>query len=282
MKRFISLLACSIILGLNLLSISSYAYSPTESSYKQIPSTIFWYSGNDTCHELSMAEFIRNEMPGYLYDIFQQEGVKIYLSSNVNKIDRQYEFGYYDGLTYSASVVYNSANMVVTGKNSEVSIYLYDNASDTSVYMHEFGHALDYLSEYITGTYKGSKPISHSTEWQALYKKYSGVMGMCDSYSSFNVPLGEEEGFAEAFRMYYYQPEYLKEHCPIVYLFVEEQIEKCYLYLKPVTYSKLVAEKTTVSYSDLQSRISISADDTQYQNGTYKNNEVSSLFCLTK
>lgn len=145
------------------------------------------------------------------------------------------ERGDVDGLTDSATFSYEIATMKIVKVISPVEIYIFDDAARADTYLHECGHALDAIAEYITGYFQGPYPISNSAEWQDLYAKYGFIMSSFDSTAYQNM-YNATEAFAEAFRLYFSYPQLLYANCPEIYDFVTQQIKVYTAYVPPLSY----------------------------------------------
>ncbi|SCY67918.1 hypothetical protein [Butyrivibrio sp. INlla14] len=160
--------------------------------------------------------------PIEIWDLFIQEGVKIYVTSSAPRFNTN--GGAINGKTYGASVIFNPSSKKIQSVNAPVEIYISNNAN-VDTYLHECGHALDFIAEYITGYYKGNCTISASSKWKSLYSKYASVMARFDIPAANNM-YDATEGFAEAYRLYLTYPQDLKTYCPEVFTFVANQITK--------------------------------------------------------
>ena len=197
-----------------------------------------------------MMECVDHTTPYELMELFKQEGVRIYITKSVPNSARTYRDGYYDGMTYSATLSWNGSNKI-TKISERIAVFIYDNCTDVTTYYHEFGHVLDDLAEYITGYYKGEHPISSSSEWQTIYANNANAMANFDNAARINVSRDACEGFAEAFRLYFVYPGKLQSACPDVYNFVSAQIAKYTKYLKPITYNNFDAFSYYIDYPDV-------------------------------
>ena len=243
----------SVLLTTLLFSQTVFAYNPTEGNYQRCLNTIYFVQdpNNLTQADLNMIECVDYCTPYEIMELFKQEGVRIYITKGVSIADRTYEHGNYNAITYAAYLTWNTSSKKITKKSSPVSVYIYDNTTDVTIFYHEFGHVLDDLAEYITGYYKGEHPISNSSEWQNIYAQNAATMARFDSTASANVTLDASEGFAEAFRLYYVHPNELQAYCPSVYTYVDSQISKYLKYLKPLTYSNFDAFDYYMHYPDV-------------------------------
>lgn len=248
-KSFLVLLIAFVL----FFSTPVYAYNPTtDISYERYLTTPFFVRDLNNIQqvEVDMMKLVAMTTPSDLWELFKQEGVRIYITKGVSLTDRKYENSNYNAITYGATFSWNNSKKI-TKISNRVSVYIYDNTTDVSIYYHEFGHTLDDIAEYITGYYKGQHPISNSSEWGNLYLANASKMATFDSTASFNVPLNATEGFAEAFRLYFVYPQALKQSCPDVYSFVTSQISKYTSYLKPITYDTFDALSYYVTYPDV-------------------------------
>ena len=237
----------SALLTALLFSQPVYAYNPpTDVKYVEVISN-FYLEEDEQYIDAQMAAYaILNTNPGVL-DLFTQEGVQIYLTHSVPR----YERAGFDGVCYSATLSYDNATKKITKINSPVSIYIYHDTTRVDSYIHECGHALDNIAEYITGYYKGSYPISNSTEWINLYNTYAPTMATFDISAATNVPRDHVEGFAEAYRLYHSYPQQLQSRCPEVYNFVASQIAKYTAYVPPLSYDNFNYKAYAFDYPDV-------------------------------
>jgi hypothetical protein len=189
-----------------------------------------------------------NITPIEIWDLFIQEGVKIYVTSSAPRFNTN--SGAINGKTYGASVHFNSSSKKLESVNAPVEIYVSNNAN-VDTYLHECGHALDFIAEYITGYYKGNYTISSSSKWKSLYSKYAPVMACFDIPAANNM-YDATEGFAEAYRLYLTYPQDLQTYCPEVYSFIANQINKYTSYVPEVTYNTFDYESYANEYPDLK------------------------------
>lgn len=244
MKRFIIsilsvVLICSTIYTNNLKAYASYdevipfCFDNTVSNYANIRSRTYPQVFSIT--------------PIEIWDLFIQEGVKIYVTSSAPRFNTN--GGAINGQTYGASVYFNPSSKKLQSVNAPVEIYI-SNTANVDTYLHECGHALDFIAEYITGYYKGNHTISSSSKWKSLYSKYAPVMACFDLPAANNM-YDATEGFAEAYRLYLTYPQDLQAYCPEVYSFVANQITKYTSYVPEVTYNTFDYESYAYEYPDL-------------------------------
>ncbi len=185
--------------------------------------------------------------PIEIWDLFLQEGIKIYITPSAPRFDTN--GGAINGLSYGASFNYNPSSQKILNVTAPIEIYI-TNSANVDTYLHECGHALDYVAEYITGYNKGNYAISSSSKWKNLYSKYALTMASFDAPAS-NTMSGTAEGFAEAYRLYITYPQQLQTTCPEVYTFVANQIKKYTAYVPEVTYNTFDYESYAYEYPDL-------------------------------
>lgn len=252
MKKIKALL-CSIVSFVLIFSIPVQAYDPTtDVAYDDTLKPIYIEKSLSNLNNISgdMSTYVIKNTPQCIWDLFIQEGVRIYVTQSVPQSERLSNQNYYNACCYSASLTWNGSNKI-TKIGAPVSIYIYHDTSRADAYIHECGHALDDISEYITGYYQGQHPISNSTEWQNLYSKYGSTMASFDSNASVNM-YKASEGFAEAYRLYFTYPQQLLSRCPEVYSFVSDQIIKYSAYVPALSYDNFDYISYAVTYPDLQ------------------------------
>lgn len=241
----------SVLLTTILFSQSVYAYNPqTDVKYTEMAEGFYAEQGRQDI-DYSMVAYAMINTDPVLLDLFIQEGVRVYVTHSVPRCERTENQNYYNALCYPATFTYNNASKKITKISAPVSIYIYHDTDRADAYIHECGHALDDIAEYITGVYKGEKPISNSSEWQTLYSQYASTMATFDSNAAVNVNRDRNEGFAEAFRLYYSYPQKLQSSCPGVYTFVSNQVSKYAAYVPALNYDNFDYKAYAISYPDL-------------------------------
>lgn len=253
MKR-LRLFICIFLSCFILSRTTAYAYYDplTSRQYDDLMDPLHFEKGLTNFDNISgyMSTYVVKNTPKDVWDLFFQEGVNIYITQSVPRSERSDYGGAFDGVCYSATLTWNSSKKI-TKVSVPVSIYIYHDASRADSYIHECGHALDYIAEYITGYYKGSMPISNSSEWSNLYNNYGIVMASFDRSAAVNVPRDKNEGFAEAYRLYFSYPQQLQSQCPEVYNFVASQIAKYTAYVPPLSYDNFDPYSYSLAYPDL-------------------------------
>lgn len=256
MKR-ISLFVCVLLSCFILSHATAYAYYDplTSREYDDLLDPIHFEKGLPNLNNISgdMGNYVVRNTPKEVWDLFTQEGLNIFITQSVPKGERVLNGHIYDGLCYGATYSWNGSNKI-TNVSSPVEIYIYHNTSRADSYIHECGHALDKIAEYITGTYRGEKPISNSSEWQSLYATYGSTMATFDATSSVNT-YNSSEAFAEAYRLYFSYPNQLQSRCPEVYNFVNTQIAKYTAYVPALSYSNFDYISYAASYPDVAQAI---------------------------
>ncbi len=232
-----------------LFSNTVYAYNPTTSVQYEDWSPFYIEKGLPNLNNITgdMMTYVLRTTPQEIWDLFTQEGVRIYVTQSVPQAERSNGSGIYDGICYAATIYYSGSK--VTKVSAPVSIYIYSNAFRADTYFHECGHALDNIAEYITGQYQ-QKPISNSKEWQSLYATYASTMAAFDLNASVNM-YNSCEAFAEAYRLYFSYPSQLQSRCPEVYNFVASQIAKYTAYVPPLSYDNFNYTLYATMYDDL-------------------------------
>lgn len=252
MKR-LRLFVCILLSCFLLSHTTAYAYYDplTSKQYDDLMDPLHFEKGLPNLNNISgtMGTYVIKNTPSAIWDLFFQEGVNIYVTQSVPKSERTQGGNVYDGICYSATFSYNGSNKI-TKVSAPVSIYIYHNTTRADTYIHECGHALDYIAEYITGTYRGSQPISNSSEWQNLYATYGSTMATFDGNASVNM-YNASEAFAEAYRLYFTYPSQLQSRCPEVYNFVSSQIAKYTAYVPALSYSNFDYISYAASYPDV-------------------------------
>lgn len=253
MKR-LKLFVCVLLSCFLLSHTTAYAYYDplTSREYDDLMDPLHFEKGLPDLNNISgsMMTYVLRNTPSEVWDLFFQEGVNIYVTQSVPKSERTLSGNIYDGICYAATFSYNRSNNKVAKVNAPVSIYIYHNTTRVDTYIHECGHALDNIAEYITGTYKGPHPISNSSEWQNLYATYGPTMATFDTNASVNM-YNSTEAFAEAYRLYFSYPGQLQSRCPEVYNFVNTQIAKYTAYVPPLTYDNFDYIDYAASNQDL-------------------------------
>ena len=244
----------SVLLTTLLLSQPVYAYYDpvTSRQYDDLLDPLHFEQGLPNLDNISgdMGNYVVRNTPSEVWDLFFQEGVNIYITQSVPKGER-YDNGHgFDGICYAATLSYNTSSKKITSVSKPVAIYIYHDTTRADTYIHECGHALDDIAEYITGYYKGSHPISSSQEWQNLYNTYGSTMATFDPNASVNM-YSACEGFAEAYRLYFSYPGQLQSRCPEVYNFVASQIAKYTAYVPPLSYDNFNYQAYALTYPDL-------------------------------
>lgn len=252
MKR-LKLFACVLLSCFLLSHTTAYAYYDplTSSEYDDLMDPLHFEKGLPDLNNISgsMMTYVLRNTPSEVWDLFFQEGVNIYVTQSVPKSERASGHGAYDGICYNATISWNGAKKI-TKVSAPVSIYIYHDTTRADTYIHECGHALDFIAEYITGTYKGPQPISNSSEWQTLYATYGSTLATFDANAAVNM-YNSSEAFAEAYRLYFSYPSQLQSRCPEVYNFVSSQIAKYTAYVPPLTYDNFDYINYASSYQDL-------------------------------
>lgn len=256
MKRIRPLL-CTILSAMFIFSLPAQAYDPqTSIEYDDLLSPIYIEKSLPNLQNISgdMATYVIRKTPQGIWDLFVQEGVRIYVTQSIPQSERAADSSYYnvyDGICYAATFRYNSSTKKISSVSAPVSLYIYSNAFRADTYFHECGHALDDIGEYITGYYQGQHPISNSSEWQGLYAKYRSALASFDANASVNT-YNASEAFAEAYRLYFSYPQQLKSLCPEVYTFVANQIAKYSAYVPALCYDNFDYMNYANTYPDLQ------------------------------
>lgn len=252
MKR-LKLFACVLLSCFLLSHTTAYAYYDplTSSEYDDLMDPLHFEKGLPDLNNISgsMMTYVLRNTPSEVWDLFFQEGINIYVTQSVPKSERASGHGVYDGICYNATISWNGAKKI-TKVSVPVSIYIYHDTTRADTYIHECGHALDFIAEYITGTYKGPQPISNSSEWQTLYATYGSTLATFDANAAVNM-YNSSEAFAEAYRLYFSYPSQLQSRCLEVYNFVNSQIAKYTAYVPPLTYDNFDYINYASSYQDL-------------------------------
>lgn len=249
----LKLFICVFLSCFLLSHATAYAYYDplTSKQYDDLMDPIHFELGLPNLNNISgdMIGYVLRNTPAGVWDLFTQEGVNIYVTQSVPKSERASGHGIYDGICYNATISWNGAKKI-TKVSAPVSIYIYHDTTRADTYIHECGHALDFIAEYITGIYKGPQPISNSSEWQTLYATYGSTLAAFDANAAVNM-YNSSEAFAEAYRLYFSYPSQLQSHCPEVYNFVNSQIAKYTAYVPPLTYDNFDYINYAASYQDL-------------------------------
>lgn len=260
--RKIKLFICGLLLSL-FISNTALAYSPTDIQYTRFGDSIIMVEDANNLQpiDVDMMEYVSNVTPYEIRELFAQESVNVCLTHSISFSERTDSStgDFFNGICYASTVYYNTATRKVNKVSSPVTIYIYSNTERADVYIHECGHALDNIAEYITGYYS-EKPISNSTEWQTLYTQNAAVLATFDNASAYNVPRSACEGFAEAYRLYFVYPQKLQATCPSVYNFVATQISKYTAYLRPVTYDNFNYIQYCVENQDIYNLYGLDKD----------------------
>ena len=149
MRKINSLIVIIFSFMLFTLQVSA-AYNPDESGivYTQIAGTPYYVNNaNYNVNPFNAVVGQLNYISPQLRALFRQEGVKLYYTEGVSRESRPG-----NALTGSAIVRLGSNNKVL-GIDRRVRVYVYDNMQDNSVVVHEYGHVMDRVASYITGTY---------------------------------------------------------------------------------------------------------------------------------
>lgn len=244
---------CAFIVSLLFVSTPVYAYYDplTSRQYDDVLDPLHFETGLSDLNNINgdMGDYVFRNTPSDVWDLFVQEGVNIYITTSVPKPERVLGGSIYDAICYSATYSWNGSKKI-TKVSAPVSIYIYHDTTRADSYIHECGHALDNIAEYITGTYRGPKPISNSSEWQSLYATYGATMATFDGNASVNM-YDSSEAFAEAYRLYFTYPSQLQSRCPEVYNFVASQIAKYTAYVPPLSYNNFNYIAYSLTYQDL-------------------------------
>ncbi len=227
-----------IISMLSVILVSSTMYTNNLKVYAKYDEFIPFYIDNGIPNYGNIMSVVYpqvfNRTPLEIWDLFIQEGIKIYVMQSAAKFNSN--GGAIAGTTYGATVYYNTSSKKIYNVTAPIEVYVYSNTNSPDAFFHECGHALDYIAEYITGYYKGNRAISTSSQWQTIFSKYAQTMASFDAFASGN--MGDSvEGFAEAYRLYLRYPQQLKSFCPEVYSFVDSQIVKYTAYVPEITYN---------------------------------------------
>ena len=251
--RKLRLFLCALVSCFMLFHTTAYAYYDpiTSRQYDDSLDPLYFEQGLPDLNNISgdMGTYVIRNTPSDVWDLFYQEGVNIYITQSVPRGERILNGNGFNALCYAATFSWNSSKRI-TKVSAPVSIYIYHDTQRADAYIHECGHALDNIAEYITGYYKGEKPISNSSEWQALYNTYASTLATFDSTAAVNM-YNASEGFAEAYRLYFSYSGQLQSRCPEVYNFVASQIAKYTAYVPPLSYDNFNEFSYANKYPDL-------------------------------
>lgn len=223
MKKIYRLTATFLSLFL-LLSVTTYAYDPANSGISYSPtSDSMIYTNTQNFNQGAIVNAF-NTLPENVRNLLRKEGVKIYYTEGIPSSSRYMNGINYDAITIGANYSYRDGNNKIISINRRVGIYTYADTTFNLSIPHECGHALDEISEYVTGVCTPS--ISETNAWINLYNANINSLKSIDYHALYTVPINASEAFAEAFRLYCTNPNGLKAACPEVYNFISAQIAK--------------------------------------------------------
>jgi len=237
-------------------TVQAYAPGSNEKDYIQVPYTVF-YSNSQNYDNQTFNVFAREieKMPDHIVALFRQEGIKVYYTDNIPLNKRVAT----DGSLYLATTVqgwtsYNQMTLKVDFVTKRPHIYIYQD-TPPEILIHEYGHALDFIAGYITGTYKGECGISGQDQWTKLYQANKNKLKNIDNHTKANVNKNKSEAFADAFRLYVTKPKTLNNTCPDIYHFIDDLLERYRNYVKPISIDNFDYEAYLNDYPEIASKV---------------------------
>ena len=201
-----------------IMPIKANAYDPTNSGIEYTEFQDYFYTNSSKMTDIPDEVQEAWEKLGNTKLLFDRERTTIYYTYGVPLKDRITDDNVYFDARY---VMANTARYI--GETSygyaekPGRIYLYSDVKSPGTVIHEYGHALYDIYSYRVG-YKNK----FREKWQKIYEDNKKSLSEFDKVSSENVLINEYEGFAEAFRIYIYDPEQLSKSCREVYSFVND------------------------------------------------------------
>ena len=224
MKRIVYLLCC-ILLSVALFSTTANAaYDPTNSGIKYHELQKYFFVNSDKITEVpTEVQEAWDEIGVSLMNLFETERTTIYYTSGVSPETRKDSDGnYFNGRYVDASTV------IYTGKYKSYGyaerpgrIYLYSDVKSSDTVIHEYGHALYDIYQYRVGYKNG-----FADTWAEIYEANKDSLSKYDTMAKNNVLVNEYEGFAEAFRIFKNDSEYLSNNNRRVYSFMFDTINE--------------------------------------------------------
>lgn len=220
------LLAFSAVIFVSANSITGECHTLPDSSYAAVEGTVLKRGAGVT--DLSVVNDILayQKLPASIQNMLIKNGVNIYevdLAYDSIAIDGAY--GISTGPTYRiTSYGENRETQLISAGHIDVLSNKAAAISDSQMtLLHEVGHQIDFM-------YLGGYPVttahynaSSQQEWQDIYKAEKNAIASYSKDAAYNV-YTTYEAFAEAAGIYFNNPEWLQQHCPLSYAYVNKVV----------------------------------------------------------
>lgn len=208
----------SVILGLSVIMTSFIPASAATGSYAQ--------AFSQTVKNIKK-EYVN--LPSYITHKIKSYGVKIYIHRLGADaiIDGGRDLSYNSAESHNFIYKYNekTGEILEILEPGYIDIYVVDGIEYVpGTLTHEIAHELDYIKGFEDNWAGHVCGYSESNEWLYMYESDAEKMYLIDQMAYENVPVSVEEGFAEAFRLYFTNPQTLKYYCPNSYNYIDELI----------------------------------------------------------
>ena len=201
-------------------TLTAFAYNYNGDEYTNVPGTGVYYDANVSTTERDITVNYYANLPYPIKQYLAENGINIYMISvNDNRT--------FDGMAYGPTIYYYSNYQIASTDYSTCHIEYYANGrtNDDGTLPHEVGHIIDYYSMIKSGVWNDDYVgISNTSRWIYYYTTYYQKLLNIDGSTRTNVCRGADEGFAEAVRILYTNPDKIIAISPDMYNYLVQNI----------------------------------------------------------
>ena len=226
-KKFKGLfLAFSAVILVSANGITGECHTLSDASYTVIEGTVLRRGAGITDAAVANDVLAYQKIPDSIKNMLVANGINIYEVDAVNdSIATDGSYGVATAPTYKLVTRggQTTSQVISAGYIDILSNKAALRADSQSTLLHEVGHQVDflYLGGYpVTRTYYNA---SGQQEWQGIYFVEKNAIASYSKDAACNV-YTFYEAFAEAAGLYFGDPEWLQQHCPLSYAYVDKVV----------------------------------------------------------
>lgn len=215
------LLALAILLTVFMTNnAQAFAANYNSRSYANVTGSNIYYDSGVSAAELSTTVTYYSQLPVALRQYFIGINCNIYMitTGSSRRLDGE--------ATLPSVSVYGDYRIAsVDYSRCRIEYYADGRTNDDGTIQHEMAHVIDTMAMINTGYYNDTFcGISNTAEWNTLYNRYYNGLLNYDGSTRVNVCRDSCEGFAEAVRILYTNPDALIAISPEIYNYLIAQL----------------------------------------------------------
>lgn len=217
------LLALAVVLVVFMSSnMSALAVNYNGRDYANVAGSNIYYDAGVSAGELSTTVTYYSQLPIAIRQYFIKLNCNIYMISTGGSRSLDGE------ATLPSVSVYSDYSIAsVDYSRCRIEYFADGRTNDDGTLQHEMAHVLDTMAMIKSGYYNDSFcGISNTPEWNALYRNNYNKLLNYDGSTRVNVCRDSCEGFAEAVRILYTNPDALIAISPDMYNYIIAQLSK--------------------------------------------------------